>query len=755
MPESASAVTFQTGDVFAAISTGRVNWYRADGTLVKQLNSLQPSYTTGMAFDVSGNLYVTNFGATNVSRFDNAGNLLGTFGSGHSGSPESIVFDAGGNVYVGSVNGDNKIRKFDPTGIPLAQYAVALERRGSDWIDLSTDQKTMFYTSEGRRIMRYNVSGAGNQLPDFATLPGSGDNYALRLLTPGDGSGGLLVADTYDIKRLDGSGNVVKTYDVPGEDSWFALNLDPDGSSFWSGNFSSGKAYKFNIATGGAPLQTINTRCGSMCLWGLVVFAEQKAARLKLRFPLAPYDVSNARSRIGLDDRINSFFDHQYPLYSGEATYISETQDVTTTLMKYTGERVPLANIGNCTLKKTCYSGHDGIDFKAIDGADIYPAHEGRAVADMFTCNAIRSGKTISAEVKRITITKDRYRTVYLHVRDDDLWQSLHIPRDLTASDLSAPIARVGNTGSPACSDGAHLHFGVYHDIDGKGSWKRADPYGFNRTNPDPWESKGGARSEWLWTEPEPAQTLALANNRAILSSGQAIAEITQGALTGSTSLYLGPSPEPSGNTIAFTTHIIKLQAQAVTVGIGNSFLLTGTQSDGSPLSSFLIPITITLKFDGNNLSNVNSATIQIYEWSEASQAWQPLPTILDLTGVQAIATTSRPSTTMLRAQPLHAAPIIASVTPTYLDSAQGGIITITGQNFQRAPTVDIGYATLDVNYVSDSVLTATVSPYIAQGIYPIILRNPDGQTAASTVTFSIMAPTFLPVVSNSSPSSR
>jgi len=144
LPESTLATTFQTGDVFAAVSTGRVNWYRADGTLVKQLDSQQPGYTAGMAFDVSGNLYVTNFGAANVSRFDNAGNLLGTFGSGYSGSPESIVFDAGGNVYVGSVNGDNKIRKFDSAGVPLAQYAVAIERRGSDWIDLSTDQKTMF-----------------------------------------------------------------------------------------------------------------------------------------------------------------------------------------------------------------------------------------------------------------------------------------------------------------------------------------------------------------------------------------------------------------------------------------------------------------------------------------------------------------------------------------------------------------------------------------------------------------------------------
>jgi hypothetical protein len=41
---------------------------------------------------------------------------------------------------------------------------------------------------------------------------------ALRLLPPGDGTGGLLVADRNNIKRLDGNGIVVQTYDFLGED---------------------------------------------------------------------------------------------------------------------------------------------------------------------------------------------------------------------------------------------------------------------------------------------------------------------------------------------------------------------------------------------------------------------------------------------------------------------------------------------------------------------------------------------------------
>lgn len=33
-------------------------------------------------------------------------------------------------------------------------------------------------------------------------------------------------------------------------DGWFALNLDPDGSSFWSGSFNVGILRKFNISSG-------------------------------------------------------------------------------------------------------------------------------------------------------------------------------------------------------------------------------------------------------------------------------------------------------------------------------------------------------------------------------------------------------------------------------------------------------------------------------------------------------------------------
>src|SRR4029079_18324894 len=113
----------------------------------------------------------------------------------------------------------------------------------SDWIDLASDQCTMFYGFEGSTVERFDVC-TNTPLTTFAT--GLSQAFAMRLL-PG---GGLLVADRTEVKRFDAGGNLIQTYDAAGEDSWFALNLDPNGTSFWSGNFDTGNFYKINIASG-------------------------------------------------------------------------------------------------------------------------------------------------------------------------------------------------------------------------------------------------------------------------------------------------------------------------------------------------------------------------------------------------------------------------------------------------------------------------------------------------------------------------
>lgn len=277
----ATAVPFQTGDVFAGVGTGFIKHFDSSGNLIETLDTgTTCSEQLGMAFDSSGNLYATSsfgacFGAGKVVKFDNAGNLLGPFGSGYSDSTESIAMDAAQNVYVGQPDGTRDILKFDSAGNPLAAFNVATENRGSDWIDLAADQCTMFYTSEGTSIKRYDVC-TSMQLADFVP-PGTlhGTAYALRILP----DGGLLVADSGDIHRLDSSGNITATYDEPSETSFFfALNVDPDGQHFWTAGYGSGNVYKFAIAPAGPPVLSFNAGILGTALSGLSIFGEPVAA---------------------------------------------------------------------------------------------------------------------------------------------------------------------------------------------------------------------------------------------------------------------------------------------------------------------------------------------------------------------------------------------------------------------------------------------------------------------------------------------
>jgi DNA-binding beta-propeller fold protein YncE len=241
------ALPYGTGNIFVSLRNGTVREYTPAGVLVQTLVTGRTGELTGSAFDSSGNFYVTaGFTGGDVLKF-NAGTTAGpsVFGSGYANNPESILFDAGGNVWVGaadSVGGPGILKKFSSTGTPLATFNLAAEDRGVDWIDLAADGKTMYYTSEGSQIKRFDVS-TNTQLSDFGA--GGGTQYALRILD----DGGVLVANTTNVLRYNAAGAVVQTY-LNGSNLLFALNLDPDGTSFWTAEYVSGTVYRINIATG-------------------------------------------------------------------------------------------------------------------------------------------------------------------------------------------------------------------------------------------------------------------------------------------------------------------------------------------------------------------------------------------------------------------------------------------------------------------------------------------------------------------------
>jgi hypothetical protein len=216
-----------------------------DGTLVRTLDTGKGvCCSAGLAIN-GGNLYVTDFTANDVSKFGSNGTLIGSFGGGYNTDPESIVFDSSGNAYVGQADVSKEVLKFSPSGSPLGSFAPTPEDRGTDWIDLASDQCTLYYTSEGTIVKRFDVC-TSTQLNDLASgLPGSAA-YAVKILP----DGGALVADSQSIVRLSGAGLITQDYGSSETATWFSLALDPDGTSFWAGDLITGDVKKFDLATG-------------------------------------------------------------------------------------------------------------------------------------------------------------------------------------------------------------------------------------------------------------------------------------------------------------------------------------------------------------------------------------------------------------------------------------------------------------------------------------------------------------------------
>lgn len=244
-PGSASA--FQSGNIIVSVGNGSLDEFTSNGSFVRALHSgTSATYTAGSAFNSSGDLFVTEFSNQSVTRFNPLGQPAGLFGSGYNADPESITFNTLGDAYVGQADGSGEVLEFDPVGRLLNKFAPSREDRGTDWVNLAPDNCTLYYTSEGKGIGRFNVC-AKAQLSPFATnLPG-GAAYQVQLLPGGE----VLVADSEYVLRLSAQGQILQRYQAPGDSEFFGVAPSADGTSFWAGDIGTGNLVKFALHSGG------------------------------------------------------------------------------------------------------------------------------------------------------------------------------------------------------------------------------------------------------------------------------------------------------------------------------------------------------------------------------------------------------------------------------------------------------------------------------------------------------------------------
>lgn len=247
--------------------------------------------------------------ANGVALLDQNGNAFG-YDQPHSPDGFYTAWDTGAPEFLLDALG-LKIPLREQFGRDLHKYALGVGgyttsnrtifnprygTSGIDAMDLMSDQRTLVYSSESPYLMRYDTQGAGTQLPVVGspTLASSwapdGDqpHFGVRVLPPGDGSGGYLFQTFASTQRLDANGRVVKVYDVKNDpdyvdgdaDLWFSLAIAPDGRSLWAATYSD--VFHFDLATGeqiGSKIRATDLiRYANAELAGLCVMNEYRAA---------------------------------------------------------------------------------------------------------------------------------------------------------------------------------------------------------------------------------------------------------------------------------------------------------------------------------------------------------------------------------------------------------------------------------------------------------------------------------------------
>jgi len=264
-------------------SDRKIRRYTATGTFIDTWDDRMPNaigyIVTGLCFSPSGEVLATRFSYPSPILYSHHGAMLNEdFGDPVLMSThESCVFDPAGNVYIGiagassSPDEDVPVRKFSRYGELLDTFVLPTGPRGTDWIDLAGDHCTLYYTSEDTIVRRYNVC-THTALPDLTDQLTPPYCYALRLRPNRE----VMVACQEAVHRVSREGAILHTYTRQsiGENDpqgLFAMNLDPDGTSFWTAGALSGNVYRVDIESG-AVLASFNSGAGGVA--GLAVYDE-------------------------------------------------------------------------------------------------------------------------------------------------------------------------------------------------------------------------------------------------------------------------------------------------------------------------------------------------------------------------------------------------------------------------------------------------------------------------------------------------
>jgi len=443
-----------------------------------------------------------------------------------------------------------------------------------------------------------------------------------------------------------------------------------------------------------------------------------------LQLPFSPADQAGpcAFSPNALDC-ISSLFDHEYPLLPpslGGSEPI--TPGIGDTIMIFTGDK----HYTGCTLPSASdygYSGHDACDFRLQFGSPLLADAPGTVTV---IPSHLWGGLVIEID------HGNGYKSAYWHL--SRVAEGIYTGVQITQADVESKRV-IGYSGT--AGTGAHLHFAVYFD------GKQVDPFGWTGRFEDPWVADyGGPESHCLWSFACSTPTWATPTSSASLTSpdGSIAVSVPAGAVTGTTLLKLTLTPDPI--------------TKSSVVPAGYSFDLSAQDMYGKAVETFLQPLTIVINYAENIVNYMLEASLSLHFWDSGAQAWQALPTILDLDNNTATATVDHLSLFALLGEPLNGVPTITSVSPNSGYSHVDTEVAIEGTGFLPVPSARLGIGELAVTFVDSTTLTVAVPSGLSSGVYTLTIINPDTQQGSLESAFTALRPhsIYLPMVLRSYP---
>jgi len=316
------------------------------------------------------------------------------------------------------------------------------------------------------------------------------------------------------------------------------------------------------------------------------------------KYGLNFYDVST---------KINSFFDHEYPLLSA-LHIVQEPYESSHSIVMFDG----------LNTKKEAYTSHDGYDWggsaKALNGEPVLAAADGVATY-VSTCR--QCGNAIHID------HGNGYQTRYYHLQKTGL-----ITNNSIQVQQGDQIGLIGSTGN---SNGPHIHFMVIHDKNGDGNFADnipdgvVDPFGWHSYDTDPWEAftfsqngeeRSGSQSHYLWMKPYQKLQTSVGPDGASLHLQRYKLNLPQGFLDSYVIVEANLQPSKANNS---------------TDQFGSALEIKIHDGFGNLITSFQKAWNLIINFSGLDYTRIKPDTLSIYSKSDGEDDWQKEESIIDL----------------------------------------------------------------------------------------------------------------------------